>query len=120
MDHVIATETERSVLRWGGLAGVLGAVLVLVTFGIVGAFVVPVAVAPEELIARFPEIRAARTVENGLYLAAMALWVVHIVALGHVLRGQRLAPALFGRALATLGLVALAAGARPHNPNQPL
>ncbi len=30
---------ERSVLRWGGLAGILGSVLMVVTFFVVGVFV---------------------------------------------------------------------------------
>jgi hypothetical protein len=120
MDHVFAEQNGRSVLRWGGLAGVLGAIFMLMTFVIVGAFVVPVAVTPEELVSRFPDIRAARTVENGLYLAAVALWVIHVAALAHVLGKQRPAPAVFGRAIATLGLLALAAGALPHIATLPI
>ena len=63
MDHVPTTQSERSVLRWGGLAGMLSAVLLLVVFGIVGAFVGTDPAAPEGLVARFPDIRAARIVE---------------------------------------------------------
>ena len=120
MDHVPTTQSERSVLRWGGLAGMLSAVLLLVVFGIVGAFVGTDPAAPEGLVARFPDIRAARIVENGLYLAVIALWFIHLTALYHTLRGHRLAPALFGRALATLGLVALAVGALPHIATTPI
>jgi hypothetical protein len=120
MDRVLATENEGSVLRWGGLAGMLGAVLLLIIFGIVGAFVGTDPATPEELVTRSPEIRTARIVENGLYLAVIALWFIHVSALYHALRGQRLAPALFGRALATLGLIALAAGALPHIATTPI
>jgi hypothetical protein len=120
MDHVLATQNERSVLRWGGLAGVFSGVLLLIVFGIVGAFIGTDPAVAEGLVTRFPDIRAVRIVENGLYLAVIALWFIHVTALYHALRGQRLAPALVGRALATLGLVALAAGALPHIATTPI
>jgi hypothetical protein len=120
MEGNIAPQADRGVRQWGGLAGVLGAVLVFSTFGIVGALVVPVAATPEELVARFPDIRAARTIENGLYLAAMVLWVMHVTALGQAVRARRPAAALFGQAVSTFGLVALAAGALPHLAAIPL
>jgi hypothetical protein len=120
MDHEIATGTGRSVLRWGGLAGVLGAILFLVVFGIVGTFVGTTAGTPEELVARFPDIRTARIVENGLYLGVMALWAIHIAALCEALRGQHPAAALFGRVLATFGLIVLAVGALPHIATTPI
>jgi hypothetical protein len=69
---------ERGVMRWGGLAGVASAFLLLITFGIVGIFVGADALAPAGLIERFPEIRAARIVENGLYLAVIALWFISV------------------------------------------
>jgi hypothetical protein len=56
----------------------------------------------------------ARTVENGLYLAVLALWVPPALALFHSLRSTRLASALFGCALNIFGLAVLAAGAIPH------
>ncbi|MDQ3937650.1 MAG: hypothetical protein M3253_03105 [Chloroflexota bacterium] len=98
----------------------LGAVLLFIVFGIVGAFVGSDPAAHEGLVARFPDIRAVRIVENGLYLGVLALWAVHIAALYHALRGQRLAPALFGRTLAAFGLIALAAGALPHIATTPI
>jgi len=63
---------------------------------------------------RFPEIRAARTVEHGLYLAVLALWVLLAVALCHSLRRTLPAAALFGSPLNIFGLTVLAAGAIPH------
>lgn len=111
---------ESGVMRWGGLAGVASAFLLLITFGIVGIFVGADALAPAGLIERFPEIRPARIVENGLYLAVIALWFIHLTALYQATRGHRPAAALFGRALATLGLTALAAGALPHIATTPI
>src|SRR5918995_6593295 len=71
---------ERRPGRWGGLAGMLGSVLMIVTFFIVGVFV-GTDYSAAYLIERFPEMRAARTVENGLFLAALILWVPHFLAL---------------------------------------
>lgn len=107
-------------LRWGGLAGVSGAAVFILVFAIVAVFVQPGLTEPGEWIVRFPEVRAARTLENGLYLLALALWTVHHLALYRALRQARLAPALFGSALSLLGLTLLAAGALPHVATAPL
>ena len=105
---------DSSILRWGGLAGIGGSVLFVVVFAIVGIFAGPEPAGPAGPISRFPQIRAARTVENGLYLAALALWVPLALALFHGLRRTRPAAALFGSALNIFGLAVLAAGAIPH------
>jgi hypothetical protein len=110
-------EAESGVLRWGGLAGILGGALFIVVFVIVGVFV---GADPAEPVTRFPSVRAARTVENTLYLVVLILWVTHFVALYVALRRTRLAPALFGSVLGILGLVVLAAGALPHVATAPL
>jgi hypothetical protein len=103
-----------SIPRWGGLAGIAGSVLLVVVFAIVVIFVGPEPAGPAGPISRFPEIRVARTVENSLYLAALALWVPLALALFHSLRRTRPAAALFGSALSIFGLAMLAAGAIPH------
>jgi hypothetical protein len=105
---------DNSVARWGGLAGIGGSVLFVVVFAIVAIFAGPEPAGPAGPISRFPEIRVARTVENGLYLAVLALWVPLALALFHSLRRTRPAPALFGSALNIFGLAVLAAGAIPH------
>ena len=105
---------DRSILRWGGLAGIGGSVLLVVVFAIVGIFAGPEPAGPAGPISRFPEIRVARTVENGLYLAVLALWVPLALALFYGLRRTRPASALFGCALNIFGLAVLAAGAIPH------
>jgi hypothetical protein len=104
---------ERSLLRWGGLAGILGGIFFLLTFVVVIAFALPDPPDPKAL-ATFPDIRAARTLENSLYLVALILWVALFLALYRALRRTSLAPALFGSVLGIAGLVVLAAGALPH------
>lgn len=105
---------EKSVLRWGGLAGMLGGVVLILTFVIRIGFVGADPADPEGLVTRFPNARLALTVEDGLYLVAVLLWVTLFLALYRALRGTSLAPALFGSVLGILGLVVLAIGALPH------
>ena len=105
---------DSSIPRWGGLAGMSGSILFVAVFAIVGIFAGPEPGGPAGPISRYPEIRVARTVENGLYLAVLALWVPLALALFHSLRRRAPAPALFGSALNILGLAVLAAGAVPH------
>jgi hypothetical protein len=103
-------EQERSVLRWGGLGGMAGSIVLVIVFAIVAVFV---GSDPNEPMA-FPGIRVARTFEDGLYLAVMILWIPLFLALYRALRHERLAPSLFGSVLGIVGLVILAAGALPH------
>jgi hypothetical protein len=111
---------EKSVLRWGGLAGILGGIIFIAVFVIVIAFVGADPAEPEGEVMRFPDIRAARTVENSLYLVVLILWVTHFLALYRALRGSSLAPALFGSVLGIVGLGVLAAGALPHVATAPI
>ncbi len=69
---------------------------------------------------RFPDVRAAHTVEEVLYLGVLALWAIHFLALYRALRGTSLAPALFGSVLGIVGLGVLAAGALPHVATAPI
>src|SRR5215213_3987748 len=115
-----AIDEEISVLRWGGLAGILGGIVFIVVFVVVIAFVGPEPAEPEGEVMRFPDIRAARTVEDSLYLVVLILWVAHFLALYRALRETSLAPALFGSTLGIVGLGALAAGALPHVATAPI
>ncbi len=120
MNDLQKMEEENGVLRWGGLAGILGGILFILVFVIVIAFVGLDPPKPEGEVMRFPDIRAARTVENSLYLVVVILWVTHFLALYRALRGTSLAPALFGSVLGILGLGVLAAGALPHVATAPI
>src|SRR5918993_5910616 len=115
-----ALDEGKSVLRWGGLAGILGGIIFILVFVIVIAFVGPEPVEPEGELMRFPDIRAARTVEDGLYLVVLILWIAHFLALYRALRETSLAPALFGSVIGIVGLGVLAAGALPHVATAPI
>ena len=104
---------EKSVLQWGGLAGVLGGIIFILVFVIVGVFA---GMGPVDVM-RFPDIRTALIVGDSLYLVVLILWVIHFLALYRALRETSLAPALFGSVLGILGLVVLAAESL-HQPWQ--
>jgi len=91
----------------------------IAVFVIVGVFVGEAAADPTGALIGFPDIRAARTVENGLYLLVLALWGVHLAGLYRAVRTS-LAPALVGGVLGMVGLTVLAAGALPHVATVPV
>jgi hypothetical protein len=110
----MTNESDKSILRWGGLASIGGGLLFILVFAWVLILAGPDPAGTAGPIIKFPEIETVRIVENGLYLAALLLWVPVYLALYRCLAGTRPAPALFGSALAILGLGLLAAGAIPH------
>ncbi len=113
-------QVHQGVFRWGGLAGILGSILMIAAFLPVGLFAGGFATTPAEAIMRFPDVWAAQAVEEVLYLAAIALMAVHFLALYRALRATSLAPALFGSGLGIMGLILLAAGALPTVATVPI
>ena len=122
MNDLQKMEQEKSVLRWGGLAGMLGGILFILTWVVLLAG--PVGMEdPSDLagwVTRFPDIRMARVVENGIYLVALILEVALFLALYRALRRTSLAPALFGSVLGILGLAVFMVGSLPHVVHAPL
>jgi len=122
MNNLQMMEQEKSVLRWGGLAGMLGGILFILTWVVVIAGPVgmedPADLA--EFVTRFPDIRAARILENGIYLAALILEVTLFLALYRALRKTSLAPSLFGSVLGIVGLAVLMVSTIPHVAHAPL
>lgn len=121
MNDLQNTAQEKSVLRWGGLAGMVGGMLYILTFVVVLAG--PVGGRAPDVMEEwviFPDLRVARVVENGLYLMALISGVILFLALYQALQRTNLASALFGSVLGILGLVVLAAGALPHVATAPL
>jgi len=122
MNDLQQMEQEKSVLQWGGLAGMLGGILFILTWVVVIAG--PVGMEdPADLagwVTRFPDIRMARVVENGIYLVALILEVTLFLALYRALRRTSLAPALFGSVLGILGLAAMVVSTTPHVAHAPL
>jgi len=120
MNNTQGLEQEKSVLRWGGLAGILGGVLFILSM-VVAQVLIPGAPADlTELVARFPDIQILRVAENGLYLLGLVLGIPLCLALFMGLRKTGLASALFGSALGIVGLVSMAISATPHVAHYPV
>ena len=103
-----ATDEEKSVLRWGGLAGILAGILFLVAIPLTTLFPSPSLPPTPEQLMRFPDIRAGLTALLSLVIASHILTVALVLALYLALRRTSLGSALFGSILAVLGLVMLA------------
>jgi hypothetical protein len=104
---------ERSVLRWGGLAGILAGISFILTIIILLGLVPAAPTTAAGLVMRWPDVRLAITLGNAIYLVADILWITLFLALYRALRGTSLAPALFGSVLGLLGVVVQAVGALP-------
>jgi hypothetical protein len=107
-------DNEKNVLRWGGLAGVLGGIVFIVMMVTLLVLIQDPTAGPEELLRRFPDNRAVISLGESLYMLALILSVTLFLALYRALRETSLAPALFGTGLAFLGFAALATGALPN------
>lgn len=120
MNNLQMMEQEKSVLRWGGLSGILGGILFILALVFTETFIPPDPSNLTEWVARFPDIHMIRVIENGVYLAALIFEVPLFLALFWVLRKTSLAPALFGSVLGIVGLVAMVVSATPHVAHAPL
>jgi hypothetical protein len=112
------TSQERNVLRWGGLAGIIGSVVFIlvpvILFGFVaqappGSFKLEggAQVDPAGLVMLFPQSREAISAGNFINFVSSVLSLALFLALYRGLRGSSLAPALFGTALYILGLAVI-------------
>jgi len=120
MNNPQMIEQENSVLRWGGLAGVLGGIFLILSMLVVVVFVPADPPTFTELVARFPEVQIFRVAENVLYLLGLVSGIPLILALFWSLRKTSLAPALFGSALSIVGLTGMIVSATPHVAHSPL
>jgi len=109
---------EKSLLRWGGLAGMLGSIVFIlvpvILFGFVpqappGSFTTEggARVDPAALVMMFPGVRTTISVANFIDFVSDVLSLALVLALYRALRRTRLAPALLGSALWVLGLAVL-------------
>src|SRR5438093_13070473 len=103
---------EKVVLRWGGLAGMLGGIIFIFSIVVLVGLAPPPATTTA-LVMSYPDHRAAITLGDALYVAAVILWVPLFLALFRALRGTSLAPGLFGSGLAIMGLVSHSVGSLP-------
>ena len=108
-------ESERSILRWGGLGGMMDGVVFIfvpvILFGFApqvpsGSFMTEGGgrVDPTALVMTFPDSRMPIIVGNFLNFLSVVLSLALILALYRALRGTSPAPALWGSALYIIGL----------------
>lgn len=113
-------EQEKSVLRWGGLAGILSGTMFILVLILVTVIIGDDPGDLAEWVIRFPGIKATRVVENIIYLTALILAIPLFLALYWALKKTSLAPALFGSALGILGITSMAVSTTPHVAHTPL
>jgi Domain of unknown function (DUF4386) len=113
MERDELTSGQRDVLRWGGIAGVVGGLCSVITFVILLALVPAAPSDPSALVARWPNVRTATIVGESILLAGYILFVMLFLALYQALRGTSPAPALFGSGVGILGYVLFIVGGLP-------
>ncbi|HVH16263.1 MAG TPA: DUF4386 family protein [Candidatus Angelobacter sp.] len=106
-------DEQKNVLRWGGLAGMLGGLFFILTIIVLLVLVPPSSSDPAGLVKDFPTVRLGVTLGDSLDFVAVILWVGLFIGLYQALHGTNRPPALFGSILGVLGQVVLAAGALP-------
>ena len=98
---------DKSVLGWGGLAGILGGIVFIFVPVILFGFVPPAPTDPAQLVARFPAVRAAIAAGNFVNFVSEVLVLALFLALYRALRGTSPTAALFGSVLSILGLAVI-------------
>lgn len=111
--------SDRRLARWGGTAALGGVLLMLAAFGVVIGLGLPDASDPETLT-DFGDIETGRILEHFFYLGALILFALHVLVLHRLLEPAHAPAALFGAALATLGLATMAASSLLHVSTSPL
>lgn len=114
------TETNRSILRWGGLAGLAGGIVTIIVSVLLIGFVPPAPADPAGLITRFTQVRAVITAVNVLDVIAYLLFLTLILSLYRVLRGGSKAASLFGTAISIVGITVLLIGTQTQVAFSPI
>ncbi|MCI4361212.1 MAG: DUF4386 family protein [Thermoplasmata archaeon] len=116
-----ADAQERSVLRWGGVSGLLAGIIFVFSIVYQVVFVgTATAAAGDGPVIRFPGVHTAIIVGQSLFLAGTILSMPLFLALYRSLRRTSLAPAIFGTGLSFLGLAVLAVESEPNVAMAPI
>lgn len=116
-----ASMQERSVLRWGGLAGVVGGVIFIVSIVYQVAFVgTSTTASGAGPVMRFPGLQTQIAIGQTLFLLGTVLAMPLFLAIYRSLRSSNLAPAIFGTGLSFLGLAVLAVESEPNVAMAPI
>jgi len=104
---------DRQLARWGGTAGMVGALLLFASAVVVTAMGLPDA-SDVETLRDFANIETGRIIEHFIYLGALMGMALHVFALYRLLKKAHRPAALFAKAMATFGLVIMAASSVLH------
>jgi hypothetical protein len=107
-------EQKKSLLRWGGLSGIIGGVLFICAMAFVIIFIPSEPATLKEWLMRFPEIKMGRTVENLIYLTALLFVIPLFISMYMTLKNTHLPSALFGSVISIIGLTSMVIFATPH------
>ena len=110
---------DRRLIQWGGIAGLAGVAAFVGTVAVVVGLGLPAADDPETLT-DFADIESGRIAEHFLYLGALVLFALHVLVLHRILRAAHGPAALFGAAVAEIGLIVMAASSMLHLSTSPL
>ncbi len=116
---VVDDRPDRQFLRWGAVAGLGGAAAMVGAGVVVGVMDLPDA-SDVETLRDFTDIESGRIAEHFFYLGAVALFALHLLVLHALVAPAHRAAALFGTALAQMGLVIMAASSLLHVSTSPL
>src|SRR3989442_6014357 len=101
---VLHVDQEKSVLRWGGLAGILAGVFFLLTIITLVEFGPSTTAPAAQLVMNFPNVRTGLAVGNGFSFLVSVSLVGLAFGLYRAVRGTSPGPALYGTVLYVLGL----------------
>lgn len=114
MNSQIIVDQEKSILKWGGMTGIIGGLALILSMIVAVGFVPAEPPTLAELVARFPDVLLLRVAENLFYLLGLVAGIPLVLSVFWSTRKTSLAPALFGSALAIVGLVSMIVMATPH------
>src|SRR5215467_13676271 len=96
--------SEKSVLRWSGLAGILAGIFFLLTIVTLVEFGPSTTATATQLVMNFPNVRTGLAVGNGFYFLVSVSLVGLALGLYRALRASIQGLAAFGTVLYILGL----------------
>ena len=97
-------ENEKSVLRWGGRAGLLAFIVWILDMPVY-LYVDPFMTGG---LMRFPDVKVALAISTILCMTTAFLSIAFILVLYRILRGTSQALALYGSVLSIIGLIGIA------------
>jgi hypothetical protein len=119
--NISEKEQENSVLRWGGLAGLLAGIIFVVSIVYQVVFIgTGTTASGAGPVMRFPGLHTQIIVGQTLFLIGTVLSMPLFLAIYRALRKSSLAPAIFGTGLSFLGLAVLAVESEPNVAMAPI